>query len=108
MYTRIFADAGISVIAAIPNDELTSLSLVGFTSEVIVSDEATADAIGMITKAILLSPQLASVSKLIAVGVGQMISIDFKKLVMNDAGIEDLIAQARLRPVGSIQPPDTS
>jgi hypothetical protein len=97
MYTRLFAEAGISVVAAIPSCELTALSLVGINSDVIVSDEASAATIGLIAQAILFRPPRARVSRLIAVGAGQMISVDFKNEVVNDASIEDLISRAQLR-----------
>ena len=102
MYTRLFADAGISVVAAIPSCELNSLSLVGINSDVIVSDEATAATVGLIAQAILFRQPLDRVSRLIAVGAGQMISIDFRNEVVNDASIEDLISRASLRTVGSL------
>ena len=100
MYSQIFADAGISVVASIHQSELTSRSLIGVDSDTIVADEVSPEVLGLVTQAILMSPPEASISKLITVGDGQMISIEFRKEVLNDAGIEDLIFQARTRPGG--------
>jgi hypothetical protein len=92
---RIFAEAEIRVVAAVPEVELQMLSLQGLDPDVIVFDEATADTVNFITRTILCSPTPLSVSKVIVVELGSMITVVCHKEVVNDAGIEDLVAWAR-------------
>ena len=96
--TRILSEAGISVVAVIPVDQLGESSLQDLDSDVIVLDEAMAATFGMVNQAIMSSPRPVSVTKLIAMGVGDLITICYHKEVIHGAGIEDLIARVRQPP----------
>ncbi len=98
LLTRILSEAGISVVAAIPVDELRPSSVQDLDTDVIVLDEVIGSTFGMINQAIVSGSRPGSITKVVAVGLGYLISIVYDKEVIQGAGIEDLIARVRQPP----------
>jgi hypothetical protein len=95
LLVRVLSDAGMVIVAAIPEKEfyLTSLSELG--PEVIVIDEAATDVLGIISQATLFNPTPGSVSKVITVSAGDSIMVVNHKEVIRGAGIDELVARVQ-------------
>jgi hypothetical protein len=91
----IFAKEGISVAATIPEDDLSASSLENIDSDVIVCDEASEDIMQTVHEAIVYGPSPSGVTTVLAVGFGYLLTVVYAKQVLQDAGITELVVQAR-------------
>lgn len=95
LFVRVLTDAGMAIVATIPEKEFFVTSLGDLRPDVIVIDEAASDVLGVISQATLFNPTPGSVSKIISVGVDDSIMVVNHKEVIRGAGIGDLVAQAQ-------------
>jgi hypothetical protein len=98
LLTKVFAEAGISVVAAIPVDQLRPNWLQDRVPDAIILDDVNDSTLGVLNQAILSDPLLVCNIKVIAVGSGYLSTLVYHKEVLHGAGIDDLIEQVRNRP----------
>jgi len=95
LFVRVLSDAGLVIVASIPEKEFFVTSLGDLRPDVIVIDEAASEVLGLISQATLFNPTPGSVSKIITVGADDSIMVVNYKEVIRGAGIGDLVAQAQ-------------
>jgi hypothetical protein len=95
LFVRVLSDAGLVIVASIPEKEFFVTSLGDLRPDVIVIDEAASEVLGMISQATLFNSTPGSVSKIITVGADDSIMVVNYKEVIRGAGIGDLISRAQ-------------
>lgn len=94
LLTRVLIDGGLSVVGAIQESQLDGSTFQDLDPDVVVFDEAEADAVRTAAQAVVFSPTTPGLKKVIVVGLGYLMIVAYRKEILRDASIEDLVVGA--------------
>ncbi len=92
LLARALGEGGLAV-TAVADDELDGLVLERLEPDVIVFEDAKADFVQAACELIVMSPASTGVKKVIVIGREYLITVSFRKEIVQDASMEDLLVR---------------